>query len=318
MDVEVLETQHSDVVQDISYDYCGRRMATCSTDRTVKIWSSDPGTGKWRCTAHWQAHESSVVRVRWADPEYSPSLIATCGFDCKAVLWELKSQNGSRDEWQSTAVFLDSKSELNDLAFGPPHLGLCLATASNDGLVRIYESADPPEYKLWTLKAQFFGALIANPPARVTAISWNPSPVDSAGMVVATAEGSSYLWIQDRDRPSWRISKRLAGHTGTVLSISWAPNPGRGYHLIASSGTDGQVILYKVPTTLRPSQMTEVPFLEPLTVLEGHSGPVWRAEWNVSGTALATAGDDATRLWQSRAHDSSQWHCVGTVDPVSM
>lgn len=49
--------------------------------------------------------------------------------------------------------------------------------------------------------------------------------------------------------------------------------------------------------------------------LFGHHGSVWRAEWNISGTALATSAEDNTRLWQSRPHDPTQWYCVGTLSP---
>lgn len=39
---------------------------------------------------------------------------------------------------------------------------------------------------------------------------------------------------------------------------------------------------------------------EVAVALEQHGAPVWRVCWNVTGTLLATSGDDATvRLWKS-------------------
>lgn len=32
-----IRTEHKDVIHDVSYDYYGKRMATCSSDQTVKV-----------------------------------------------------------------------------------------------------------------------------------------------------------------------------------------------------------------------------------------------------------------------------------------
>jgi len=37
---------HEDLVHDLSYDYYGRRLATCSSDRRLKIW--DLEGSEWR------------------------------------------------------------------------------------------------------------------------------------------------------------------------------------------------------------------------------------------------------------------------------
>lgn len=35
-----IRTEHKDVIHDVSYDYYGKRMATCSSDQTVKVNST--------------------------------------------------------------------------------------------------------------------------------------------------------------------------------------------------------------------------------------------------------------------------------------
>lgn len=35
--VRQMKTEHADLVHDISYSFNGRRMATCSSDQTVKV-----------------------------------------------------------------------------------------------------------------------------------------------------------------------------------------------------------------------------------------------------------------------------------------
>lgn len=36
-DVEPIIADHKDVIHDVVFDYYGRRMATCSSDQTVKV-----------------------------------------------------------------------------------------------------------------------------------------------------------------------------------------------------------------------------------------------------------------------------------------
>ena len=40
------ETNHVDLIHDLTYDYCGKRLATCSSDQTIKIW--DQVDNEWK------------------------------------------------------------------------------------------------------------------------------------------------------------------------------------------------------------------------------------------------------------------------------
>ena len=57
--------QHKDLIHDVAYDYFGHRLATASSDQTVKIWDYDQETKKWICTASWKCHFGSVWKVTW-------------------------------------------------------------------------------------------------------------------------------------------------------------------------------------------------------------------------------------------------------------
>lgn len=84
---KVITTEHKDLIHDVAFDYYGTRMATCSSDQTVRVWELDAPVGKWNCTASWKAHSGSVWKVTWANPEYG-QVIATCSFDRTAAVWE--------------------------------------------------------------------------------------------------------------------------------------------------------------------------------------------------------------------------------------
>lgn len=37
--LEKIQTDHKDLIQDIAFDFYGKRVATASLDQTVKIWN---------------------------------------------------------------------------------------------------------------------------------------------------------------------------------------------------------------------------------------------------------------------------------------
>ncbi|KAA8499989.1 Nucleoporin seh1-A [Porphyridium purpureum] len=95
---------HEDTVHDIAYDYYGVRVATCSSDRKIKLWEQGPGgANSWECVAAWVAHEGPILRVCWAPPHAcGPGVLASCSTDRKVVLWEERSSSSSVSGGQPT------------------------------------------------------------------------------------------------------------------------------------------------------------------------------------------------------------------------
>lgn len=79
------ETGHQDMVHDVQFDYYGRRLATCSSDRTVKIF--EVVGDRQTLLADLQGHEGPVWQVCWAHPKYG-SLLASCSFDHRVIVWK--------------------------------------------------------------------------------------------------------------------------------------------------------------------------------------------------------------------------------------
>ena len=50
------------------------------------------------------------------------------------------------------AQLADSKKAVNDVKFSPRHLGLKFASASADGIVRIYEATDVFSLNYWQMQ----------------------------------------------------------------------------------------------------------------------------------------------------------------------
>ena len=77
-------------------------------------------------------------------------------------LWEEQEnistvRNENKERWQRKVQLSDSKKAVKDLKFAPKHLGLKIATASAEGIVRIYEATDVFALNYWTL--QVYGCI---------------------------------------------------------------------------------------------------------------------------------------------------------------
>jgi WD40 repeat protein len=112
---------------------------------------------------------------------------------------------------------------------------------------------------------------------------YEPSP-DGHWLLVAQVEGNSsadpiVIRLQDG-----QFVDTLAGHQGTVLSLTFAPNG----KTVVTACEDGNVRLYSAPGW------------KLLATLRGHRGPVHWAEFSPDGQRVASAGEDRTvRIWSA-------------------
>ncbi|KAG5186185.1 nucleoporin-like protein [Tribonema minus] len=307
-------TNHADFVHDVKYDFYGKRLATCSSDQSVRVWDLDD-KGEWtvKSGCEWKnAHQGMIWRLAWAHPEFG-QVIATCSADRTVKVWE--EQEGMRlytDEataqnkttWYPKAQLSDSRKQVADIDFAPRHLGLKLATGSADGNVRIYEAIDIMNLNHWPLQEVFEVGRNAG----VTCLCWNRSGFDQPMIVVGTDKGDLLVWRYDDVMRVWVLAAELKGHEHGVNDVDWAPNMGRSYHLIASCGADKTL---KVHQLKRVGGTIETGDKYPLTCNDT-LGHVWRVEWNVTGTVLATSSDDsAVMLW--KMDFKGDWVCVDSV-----
>ena len=75
---QTLSHNHLDYVLSMSFDYYGRRFATSSGDRTVRVWNLNNNDGMWSSQGVFTAARGPVQCLSWAHPEFG-QLIATAG-----------------------------------------------------------------------------------------------------------------------------------------------------------------------------------------------------------------------------------------------
>ena len=153
MDFVEVSPSHEDLVHDIAFDFYGKRFATCSSDKHIKIWTLDEEKDTWTSYDIPRAHQNSIWRLSWANPEYG-QLLASCSDDNTICLWEEQESttvaDSSQDRWKKVKL-ASHKRSVNDVKFCHRSLGLKLASACADGYLRIYEALDIFDINKWDL-----------------------------------------------------------------------------------------------------------------------------------------------------------------------
>lgn len=142
MKFDLIDPPHQDLINDIAFDYYGKRFATCSSDKSIKVWDYDETEKKWKSVYINRAHEDSIWRLSWAHPEFG-QIFASCSEDGSVKIWEEREDSDDpKDKWFARAHLLKLSKSVNDIKFAPRNVGLKLATASSDGIIRIIEPKD--------------------------------------------------------------------------------------------------------------------------------------------------------------------------------
>jgi len=304
-----IDTGHTEFLHDIAYDFYGRRLATCSSDTkdAIRIFRQVPsadGNGSiWEEEPNGRlehGHTCPVNKLGWAHPEFG-AMIASCSDDQKVIIWKEEVGSGGNEmKWERKADLVGARRPVLDVKFAPHHMGLKLALCSKDGFVRIYEAQDVMKPNHWSPVHEFEAG---HRGAEVTCLSWNPSRFDTPMLLVGTdgtnpeSESTIKVWSFNEDHRKWQPLpwdelKGVDATKNTVYDVSWAPNVGRKYHLLACCSGDGtkELRIWKIPGGDRMFKQTDPE--RDCVVCEHEAGQAKRVSWNMTGTILASSGDD--------------------------
>ncbi|KAH8761822.1 transport protein-like protein SEC13 [Hyaloscypha sp. PMI_1271] len=289
---------HDDMIHDAVLDYYGRRLATCSSDRTVKIFEVEGDSH--RLTETLKGHEGAVWCVSWAHPKYG-NILASAGYDGKVFIWR---ESGTT--WTKVFDFALHTASVNIISWSPHESGCLLACASSDGNVSVLEFKDNSmDHKIF--HAHGIG---------VNSVSWAPSTspgslVSSAGgqggvrrFVTGGSDNMLRLWSFDQASQSYKQERDpLTGHTDWVRDVAWSPTVLQKSY-IASASQDKTVRIW----TSDPSQ----PGVWNSKVIQ-FEVVLWRVSWSLSGNVLAvSSGDNKVTLWKENLR--GEWECVKTIE----
>lgn len=79
-----IDTQHNNNVHDAQLDYYGKKLATASSDRTIKIFEII-GENHYNQIESLTGHGGPVWQVSWAHPKFGV-LLASCSYDRSVII----------------------------------------------------------------------------------------------------------------------------------------------------------------------------------------------------------------------------------------
>uniref|UniRef100_W5KFI7 Probable cytosolic iron-sulfur protein assembly protein CIAO1 n=1 Tax=Astyanax mexicanus TaxID=7994 RepID=W5KFI7_ASTMX len=137
---------HTSTVWSLSFDPEGHRLASCSDDRTVKIWKEcTPGDGEgdgstdtWKCACTLSGfHSRTVYDVAW--DRLTGALATACGDDGIRVFKEDPAADPEQPVFNLTAHVPKAHSQdVNCVAWHPQEVGV-MATCSDNGEIAIWK-----------------------------------------------------------------------------------------------------------------------------------------------------------------------------------
>jgi WD40 repeat protein len=299
--LESLTCKHDDEVSSVAFSPDGGSLASSSWDKTVRLWDAQTGTLRRA-----YAHPNRVTRMVFS-PNGRQLAAASVSTDRTAIVKVWDAATGGED------VTISEKSMHFSVAFDPDgryllkegpghtvkawnartgdavgeigrhkeqiwamkfsHDGRRLATASNDGTVRVW-AWDParlgemqePELTL-TVRVIGFGDRVAFSP-------------DGLRLATGGEEHTVKVWDAKTGKPQ----QTLPGHTGDVFAVAFDPH-GRW---LASAGEDTTVRLWD--TTSSPWELRHT--------LRGHTGFVTSLAFSPDGSRLVSGSRDRTlKVW---------------------
>uniref|UniRef100_A0A023F8A0 Protein SEC13 homolog n=1 Tax=Triatoma infestans TaxID=30076 RepID=A0A023F8A0_TRIIF len=273
--LNTLDSGHGEDIQDIQVDYYGLMMATCSSDRLIKIFNLKTQ----ELITDLNGHFGPVSQLSWAHPKFG-CILASCSFDKRIIIW--KEDHG----WIKMNEFILS-SPAACIEFAPYHCGLRLACGSTDGKISILSF----ENGVWDMK-KIQGHLLG-----CNSLSWDPT--SNGSRYLATGGCDSCVKIWEENSSGWEEVAKLDVHQDWVLDVAWSPST--TVNMIASCSNDKTVI---INTSTDKKNWTS-------KLLHSFPDAVYGVTWDQNILAVTTA-NKKVYLWKE--NPSGQWICMSESD----
>ncbi|KAG6574536.1 WD repeat protein 39 [Phytophthora cinnamomi] len=269
---------HSERAWHVSWRFDGQLLASCSGDRTIRLWAPAAcGGGGWDCVGILEDAQGRTIRAC----EWSPDgrYLASVSFDATTVIWE--KQGGA---YEVISSLEGHESEVKSVAWSPS--GAYLATCSRDKSVWIWEADADTDFECISV--------LHGHAQDVKFVAWHPT---EDLLVSASYDDTVRVWAENND--DWYCKETLAGHTSTVWGVALNP---QGTEM-ASVSDDTDVIVWRrdvdskeVDEDGSPKQWTQA-----FKVSGCHERTIFSVDWSKHGDLLVTgAADNAIRVFQGQ------------------
>jgi WD40 repeat protein/tetratricopeptide (TPR) repeat protein len=279
-------------VLDVKFSPDGQRLASSSSDSTIKILDARTGSEVRSVTGH-----TNFVSCAAFSPD--GQRLASGSLDSTAIIWNPLTG-------RALVTLRGHDGPIRDLSFSPD--GLRIATASTDRTVRLWDSKTGEELQSLNGQDQVNSVCFSRDgrwlasgsvdktikirDARtseeqrtwqghgsdVTSVSFSS---DSQRLASAGGDGTIKLW----DVGSGQEIASLRGHEGTVLSVRFSPDDQR----LVSGGSDQTIKIWD----LRACRLA--------LTLKGHTDEVRGVQFSPDGQRIVSGSRDGNvKIWDAR------------------
>lgn len=233
---ELDDTVHKKAIRSVAWRPHSSILAAGSFDSTISIWSKEDSiddlssvqaTFDMELLAIIEGHENEVKCVAWSQ---DGSYLASCSRDKSVWIWEADEMG---EEYECISVLQEHSQDVKHVVWHPSlHL---LASSSYDDTIRIWKDYDDD----WEAAAVLNGH-----EGTVWCSDFEKSDSSlrlCSGSDDATVRIWKYIADDEDEQQEWICETTLPRvHSRAVYSVAWNADG-----LIASTGSDGMLVIYK-------------------------------------------------------------------------
>ncbi|KAI9122252.1 hypothetical protein K1719_006941 [Acacia pycnantha] len=251
--------------------------ASCSGDKTVRIWEQNLSTGLWGCKAVLDKTHTTTVRSCVWSP--SGKLLATASFDATSAIWE-----NVGGDFECVSTLEGHENEVKSLSWNAS--GSLLATCGRDKSVWIWEVQPGNEFECVSV--------LQGHTQDVKMVQWHPT-MDI--LFSCSYDNSIKVWADEGDSDDWQCIQTLGesnnGHTSTVWALSFNTS---GDKMVTCSD-DLTLKLWETDSTRMQSGNEFAPWRHLCTLTGYHDRTIFSVHWSREGIVASGAADDCIRLF---------------------